>query len=67
MHLLSESEKNDMNQLVSRMVSYCISYKSLSSELQPRNLKPEASIDANALTFDPPIGDYISFKVLVHR
>lgn len=67
MHLLSESEKNDLTWLVSRMVSYCISYRGSSSELQPRNLKLEATIDANALIFDPPIGDYVSFKVFVHH
>ncbi|XP_031405513.1 chromosome transmission fidelity protein 18 homolog [Punica granatum] len=62
MHLLSESEKSDLTQLVSRMVAYCISYKNTSSELLLRNLKVEATVDANALAFDPPIGDYISFK-----
>ncbi|KAK4798444.1 hypothetical protein SAY86_030770 [Trapa natans] len=61
-HLLSESEKNDLTQLITRMISYSISYKYSSTELQPRNLRLEENIDAKTLIFVPPIGDYINFK-----
>ncbi|ONI20120.1 hypothetical protein PRUPE_3G316000 [Prunus persica] len=55
-HLLSEKEKNDLAQLVSTMVSYSITHRSMKS-----NLGHEAA-DASALSFDPPIGDFINFK-----
>lgn len=65
-HLLTEKEKNDLTQLVSRMVSYCVSYKNLGPEPQPRSLRVEQqTVDASSLVLDPPIRDYVCFKVFV--
>ncbi|XP_048129334.1 chromosome transmission fidelity protein 18 homolog isoform X3 [Rhodamnia argentea] len=61
MHLLSEKEKNDLNRLVSTMVSYSITYKNANS-CPPGNLKEEAISDSSSLGFDPPIHDYVNFK-----
>lgn len=61
-HLLSEKEKNDLAQLVSTMVAYSITHRSMKSNTQPSNLGHEAA-DASVLSFDPPIVDFISFKV----
>ncbi|XP_021822992.1 chromosome transmission fidelity protein 18 homolog isoform X2 [Prunus avium] len=60
-HLLSEMEKNDLAQLVSTMVSYSITHRSMKSNTLPSNLGHEAA-GASALSFDPPIGDFINFK-----
>ncbi|GAV66147.1 AAA domain-containing protein [Cephalotus follicularis] len=62
MHLLSEKEKNDLAQLISTMVSYSVTYKNMKSDRLSSNLGHEAAIDASALSFDPPIGDFINFK-----
>ncbi|KAG9446182.1 hypothetical protein H6P81_012310 [Aristolochia fimbriata] len=61
-HLLSEIEKNDLTQLVDTMVSYAITYKSLKQETKPGIQRHEAATDVPALTLDPRIGDFISFK-----
>ncbi|KAL6503553.1 hypothetical protein OROGR_025476 [Orobanche gracilis] len=59
LHLLSDNEKRDLVQLVNNMVSYAITYK----KIQPdRNLSHEDALDAAALSFDPPIGEFIHFK-----
>ncbi|KAL3726756.1 hypothetical protein ACJRO7_031624 [Eucalyptus globulus] len=61
MHLLSEKEKNDLNQLISMMVSYSITYKNTNSG--PRgDLKGEAISDSSSLGFDPPFHNYVNFK-----
>ncbi|XP_068662997.1 uncharacterized protein [Aristolochia californica] len=62
LHLLSEIEKNDLAQLLDKMVSYAITYKNLKPETQPGIQRHEAASDAPALALDPPIGDFISFK-----
>lgn len=62
LHLLSEREKNDLAQLVSTMVSYSITHRSVKSDPLPSNLGHEAA-DSSALSFDPPINDFINFKV----
>ncbi|KAK9288096.1 hypothetical protein L1049_016543 [Liquidambar formosana] len=62
LHLLSEREKNELAQLVITMVSYSITYKNMKSEPLLSTLRHEAALDATALSFDPPIGDFINFK-----
>ncbi|KAK0607817.1 hypothetical protein LWI29_021036 [Acer saccharum] len=62
LHILSEKEKNDMAQLVRAMVAYCITYKNMRSDPLPNNLGHEVALEASALSFDPPIGDFINFK-----
>lgn len=62
LNLLSEKEKNDQNQLVSKMVSYSITYKNVKTNSQQSDLGNEAISD---LAFDPPIADFINFKVWV--
>ncbi|KAH7573070.1 hypothetical protein JRO89_XS03G0062900 [Xanthoceras sorbifolium] len=62
LHLLSEKEKNDLTQSVRAMVAYCITYKNLKSDPLSNNLGHEAALDASALSFDPPISDFINFK-----
>ncbi|KAF8015991.1 hypothetical protein BT93_H1517 [Corymbia citriodora subsp. variegata] len=61
MHLLSEKEKNDLNQLVSTMVSYSITYKNTNSG-PLGNLKEEAISDSSSFGFDPPFHNYVNFK-----
>lgn len=63
LHLLTEKEKNDLAQLVSTMVSYSITYKNIKSTPLSCNQEHEAALDALGLSFDPPICDFISFKV----
>ncbi|XP_030463375.1 uncharacterized protein LOC115683090 [Syzygium oleosum] len=60
-HLLSEKEKIDLNQLVSTMVSYSMTYKNTNSG-PLGNLKEEAISNSSSLGFDPPIHDYVNFK-----
>ncbi|KAE8076222.1 hypothetical protein FH972_014885 [Carpinus fangiana] len=62
LQLLSEREKNDLAQLVSTMVSYSITYKSVKSEPLPNNPRHEAVSDTSSLSFNPPINDFINFK-----
>ncbi|GLT97836.1 hypothetical protein SLE2022_153820 [Rubroshorea leprosula] len=62
LHLLSEKEKNDLAQLVNVMVSYSITYKSIKSDPLPSNLSNELALDVSALSFHPPINDFIHFK-----
>lgn len=62
LHLLSEKEKNDLDQLVSTMVSYSITYKNVKSDSLSSNLRQEMATDTLTLTFDPPISDFINFK-----
>ncbi|XP_021290988.1 chromosome transmission fidelity protein 18 homolog isoform X2 [Herrania umbratica] len=62
LHLLSETEKNDLAQLVNVMVSYSITYKNAKSDSLSTNLGQEAIVDASALSFDPPIGEFIKYK-----
>lgn len=57
MQLLSEKEKNDLAHLVSTMVSYSITYKNTKSDLR------HEVADYSTLSFDPPISDFIKFKV----
>lgn len=63
LHLLSAKEKNDLAQLVSAMVSYSITYKNTKSDPLLNNLGNEVSHDVSTLSFDPPINEFITFKV----
>ncbi|XWS35110.1 hypothetical protein CRYUN_Cryun21dG0098100 [Craigia yunnanensis] len=62
LHLLSETEKNNLAQLVNVMVSYSITYKNMKSDSLSGNLGHEAVLDASALSFEPPIGEFITYK-----
>lgn len=64
-HLLSDKEKKDMFQLVNTMVSYSMTYKNLKADPVPSILRHDAVVDASMLSFDPPIGDLINFKVSI--
>ncbi|KAI4346173.1 hypothetical protein L6164_013246 [Bauhinia variegata] len=59
--LLSDKEKNDLTELISKMLSYSVTYKNVQSNIPPNNLRHEVA-DGSALCFDPPIGDFINFK-----
>ncbi|XP_012092645.1 chromosome transmission fidelity protein 18 homolog isoform X2 [Jatropha curcas] len=61
-HLLSQKDKNDLAQLVNMMVSYSITYKNVKSDHLSSDQEHEAALDATALSFDPPICDFINFK-----
>ncbi|KAL0366754.1 UNVERIFIED_CONTAM: Chromosome transmission fidelity protein 18 [Sesamum radiatum] len=60
LHLLSDSEKTDIGQLVKSMVSYAITYKNIKSDRG--SLRQEDALDATALSLDPPLGEFIQFK-----
>lgn len=47
------------------MVSYSITYKSMKSNPVSSNPRHEVALDVSVLTFDPPLGDLIHFKVSV--
>ncbi|KAG5063586.1 hypothetical protein JHK85_004769 [Glycine max] len=59
--LLSDKEKNDLAQLVSTMVSYTITYKTVKSYILPQTQRCEVA-DGLALSLVPPISDFINFK-----
>lgn len=61
LHLLSEKEKNDLAQLVSTMVSYSITHRSIKSDPLPSSLGHQAA-DVSELSFDPPISGFINFQ-----
>ncbi|KAK7393195.1 hypothetical protein VNO78_21713 [Psophocarpus tetragonolobus] len=61
LQLLSDKEKDDIAQLVSTMVSYTITYKTVKSDVLPQTLKCEVA-DGLALSLVPPICDFINFK-----
>ncbi|KAK6914254.1 ATPase, AAA-type, core, partial [Dillenia turbinata] len=62
LHLLSEKERHEMDQLVSTMVSYSITYKNTKPETSHSVLRHEETLDASALVFEPPIADFIGYK-----
>ncbi|XP_027330673.1 chromosome transmission fidelity protein 18 homolog isoform X2 [Abrus precatorius] len=61
LQLLSDTENNDLAQLVSTMISYRLTYKTMKSTMLPRTLKSEVADDL-ALSLVPPISDFINFK-----
>lgn len=62
LQLLSDREKSDLAQLVSTMVSYSITYKSMKPDVLPNGLRREV-VDHLTLSIDPPMCDFINFKV----
>uniref|UniRef100_F6HT06 Uncharacterized protein n=1 Tax=Vitis vinifera TaxID=29760 RepID=F6HT06_VITVI len=63
LHLLSERERNDLAQLINAMVSYSITYKNMKSDPLHGTQLYEATSDGLSLSFDPPIVDFVTFKV----
>ena len=63
LHLLSERERNDLAQLINAMVSYSITYKNMKFDPLPGTQLHEAASDGLSLSFDPPIADFVTFKV----
>ncbi|XVE81404.1 hypothetical protein DITRI_Ditri15bG0060700 [Diplodiscus trichospermus] len=61
LHLLSETEKNNLAQLVNVMVSYSVTYKNTRFD-SPSSMGHEAVLDASVLSFEPPIGEFIADK-----
>ncbi|KAJ4813859.1 Chromosome transmission fidelity protein 18-like protein [Rhynchospora pubera] len=63
LNLLSDSEKDDLHQLVDSMVAYSISYKYSKGEPgeKMQNLFADASDDL-LLSLEPPISKFINFK-----
>ncbi|KAF1897159.1 hypothetical protein Lal_00034862 [Lupinus albus] len=61
LQLLSDKEKNDLNQLVSTMVSYAITYKAKKSDMLLNNLRHEVADDL-VMSLVPPISDFINFQ-----
>ncbi|EXC20805.1 Chromosome transmission fidelity protein 18-like protein [Morus notabilis] len=61
LNLLSENEKNDLDQLVSKMITYSITYKNVKLNPLSSDRSNEAS-DTLGLAFDPPIADFVNFK-----
>ncbi|KAH9620440.1 hypothetical protein KSS87_004132 [Heliosperma pusillum] len=61
-HLLSDKENNDLNQLVGTMVSYSLTYKNV----KPRPLENipthDAKMEVSQLSLDPPIQNFVRFK-----
>ncbi|KAJ9154037.1 hypothetical protein P3X46_027415 [Hevea brasiliensis] len=62
LHILSQKDRNDLAQLVSTMVSYSVTYKNIKSNPLSCNQEYEATLDASAISLDPPICDFINFK-----
>ncbi|KAK8548044.1 hypothetical protein V6N12_060971 [Hibiscus sabdariffa] len=60
LHLLSETEKDNLAQLVNVMVSYSITYKNM--KFDSLSSGHEALSDASTLSFEPPIGEFITYK-----
>lgn len=62
--MLSDKEKSDIGQLVTSMVSYAITYKHKNiMPDRPVTLRHEDALDATTLSLDPPLGEFIHFKV----
>ncbi|XP_047324218.1 chromosome transmission fidelity protein 18 homolog [Impatiens glandulifera] len=61
-HLLSEKEKNDLSQLVTTMVSYSVTYKTMKTDALSSNPRNDVGHDDLVLTFDPPLTEFINFK-----
>ncbi|KZV29873.1 chromosome transmission fidelity protein 18 [Dorcoceras hygrometricum] len=64
LHLLSEKERCDLDQLVNLMVSYFITYKNLKSDRSGTS-RHEDAFEASELFRDPPLSKFINFKVSV--
>ena len=56
--LLSQSEKEEMNQLIDTMISYGINYK-----ITKPSFSSDGFMESHGPIFDPPIHKIIQFKV----
>ncbi|KAG8372753.1 hypothetical protein BUALT_Bualt12G0099600 [Buddleja alternifolia] len=61
LHLLSNSEKSYLGQLVNIMVSYAITYKNIKFDRSGIS-RHEDALDASTLSLDPPISEFIHLK-----
>eukprot|EP01018_Ginkgo_biloba_P033704 Gb_40705 [translate_table: standard] len=60
--LLSEKEREEINQLVNTMIDYAVTYKKAKVLPSYGSHRQDANLDAQALCFDPPINDFVKFK-----
>lgn len=63
LHLLSEREKDDLCQLVDTMVCFSITYRNSKPELPEKTQRYGATTNAVPLSLEPPLHDYVNFKV----
>ena len=63
LHLLSDKERNKLAQLVSTMVDYSLTYKHKKSSPLTKYPRHDEAMDASLLCLEPPIQDFVSFKV----
>ncbi|KAI4342598.1 hypothetical protein MLD38_027207 [Melastoma candidum] len=61
-HLLSNSERADLAELISKMLAYCVTYKSVDNGSKNVSLNPGSGMEAVAPALDPPLYNYITFK-----
>ncbi|XP_057434172.1 uncharacterized protein LOC130726869 isoform X2 [Lotus japonicus] len=61
LQLLSDKEKNDLAELVSTMVSYAVTYKTMKPDILLHTVKYEGADDLG-LSLVPPISNFINFK-----
>ncbi|KAL9240121.1 hypothetical protein vseg_014378 [Gypsophila vaccaria] len=62
LHLLSNKENNDLNQLVSTMVSYSLTFKNAKPDPLTNFSTHDEKMDASQLSLDPPIQSFICYK-----
>lgn len=64
LNLLSEGEKDELHELVDTMVSYSLTYKYSKGDPQEKMQKPFVDTSEDLpLSLDPPISDFVNFKV----
>jgi hypothetical protein len=56
--LLSQSEKEEMNQLIDTMINYGLNYK-----IPKLNFSSDGFMESHGPVFDPPIHKIVQFKV----
>ncbi|ERN04662.1 chromosome transmission fidelity protein 18 homolog isoform X2 [Amborella trichopoda] len=61
MHLLSDRERDHVNNVVETMVSYSITYKNGKVD-PPEGTQKYAATEVSTLCLDPPLGDFMKFK-----
>ncbi|KAK9725766.1 hypothetical protein RND81_05G167700 [Saponaria officinalis] len=62
LHLLSDKENNDLNQLVGTMVSYSLTFKNAKPDPLANFSTHDEKMDASQLFLDPPIKSFICYK-----
>lgn len=63
LHLLTQKEKEDMADLVGTMLSYELTYKNLKTQILTGVYRKELEADAPELSLDPPLTEFVNFKV----